>query len=106
MNPAGTSITKFKNFIFADNGRSITFRIAGNAEEKTAYMYDSYITAIARPNCTKCYGTNATSCSGNHGVRMLTTAVNGENLPDKFGFGYDVVCKEESIDGKTFIYNT
>lgn len=76
MNPPGTVTTKFKNFIFADNGRSITLRIGGNSDEKTAYIYDSYFTAIARPNCTKCYGVNATDCLGNQGVRLLTTGSN------------------------------
>lgn len=27
-------------------------------------------------------------------------------MPDKFGDGYDVVCKAETIDAKVFIYNT
>jgi len=77
MNPPSTVTTKFKNFIFADNLRSITIRIGGDSDEKTGYLYDSYITAIARPNCTKCYGTNANDCSGNHAVRMLTVGSNG-----------------------------
>jgi hypothetical protein len=77
MNPPSTVTTKFKNFIFADNLRSITIRIGGDSDEKTGYLYDSYITAIARPNCTKCYGTNANDCSGNHAVRMLTIGSNG-----------------------------
>lgn len=93
MNPASTVTTKFKNFIFADNGRSITFRIGGHSSEKTSYLYDSYFTAVARPTCKKCYGTGLTDCTNTHGIRMLTTGSNGENLPDKFGTGYDVVCK-------------
>lgn len=90
----------------ADNVRSMTIRMGGSMTQKAAFVYDSYITGIARPSCPKCYGTTTTLCSGNHGIRLLTTAINGENLPDKFGHGYDVVCKEESIDGKGFIYNT
>jgi len=69
-------------------------------------LNDSYITGIARPNCAKCYGLETNNCSDMHGVRMLTTGTNGEMLPGKFGHGFDVVCKEESIDGKAFIYNT
>lgn len=52
----GVYSTKFKNFIMADNQRSMTIRIGGNIPDKTGYVYDSYITAIARPNCVKCYG--------------------------------------------------
>lgn len=77
----------------ADNERSITFRIGGRAEEKTAYLEDSYIAGVSRLNCPKCYAINKTDCSGLHGVRMLTTGLNGELLPDKFGHGFDVVCK-------------
>lgn len=38
-----------------------------------------------------------------HAVRMLAVTVNGESLPDKFGGGYDVICKEEQFDAKAFI---
>ena len=106
MCPVDTVTTKFKNFILADNGRGLTFRIGGSSDDKTAYLYDSYITALARPNCSQCYGITASNCVGNHGIRMLTTGRNGEHLPLKFGHGFDVVCKEETIDGKVFIYNT
>jgi hypothetical protein len=106
QNPPNTVTVKFKDFILADNGRSMTIRIGGSSSEKTGYLHDSYITAISRPTCTKCYGETATKCIGNHAIRMLTTGINGEKLPDKFGAGFDVVCKEESIDGKVFIYNT
>jgi hypothetical protein len=77
QNPPDTVTVKFKNFILADNVRSMTIRIGGASDEKYGYVYDSYITAIARPTCTKCYGTGATPCVGSHGVRMLTTGTNG-----------------------------
>jgi len=77
LNPPSTVTTKFKNFILADNIRSMTIRIGGNSDEKTAYVYDSYIAGIARPNCPKCYGLTTNDCSGNHGVRLLTTGSNG-----------------------------
>jgi hypothetical protein len=38
LNPPNTITTKYKNLIMADNERSITFRIGGFAEEKTAYL--------------------------------------------------------------------
>jgi len=77
QNPASTLTIKFKNFILADNVRSMTVRIGGESSDKTGYIYDSYITAIARPSCPKCYGSTTNTCSGNHGVRMLTTGANG-----------------------------
>jgi hypothetical protein len=79
--------------------------LGGDSPDKTGYLNDSYITAIARPNCTNCYGTGRSDCIGNHGMRMITTGANGEELPNKFGAGYDVVCTAETIDGKSFIYN-
>jgi hypothetical protein len=94
MNPPGAVTTRFKHFILADNGRGLTFRIGGNSDDKTAFLNDSYITAMARPNCTQCYGASATDCTGNHGVRMLTTGSNGELLPKKFSHSFDVVCKQ------------
>ena len=36
---------------------------------------------------------------------MLTTGSNTENMPEKFGSGFDVVCAAETIDAKVFIYN-
>ena len=77
MCPADTVTTMFKNFIMADNGRGLTFRIGGSSDDKTSYLNDSYITAMARPNCSQCYGPTATDCVGNHGIRMLTTGKNG-----------------------------
>ena len=56
MNPPSTVTTKHKNYIMADNVRSMTLRIGGNSDEKTAYVYDSYISGMSRPNCSKCYG--------------------------------------------------
>lgn len=36
----------------------------------------------------------------------MTTGLNTETMPDKFGAGFDVVCKAETIGGRVFIYNT
>jgi hypothetical protein len=77
MNPPGIWTIKHKNFILADNMRSLTMRIGGDSDTKTAFLYDSFISAIARPNCPKCYGPEATDCSGNQGVRMVAVGSNG-----------------------------
>ena len=36
---------------------------------------------------------------------MLAVTVNGEGLPDKFGSGFDVICKQETFDSKAFFTN-
>jgi len=63
----------------ADNKRSITLKLGGieGKTNHTAYVYDSYITALSRPTCSECYGPTATSCTGNQGVRMFTPSANG-----------------------------
>jgi hypothetical protein len=76
-NPADTLTIKFKNFIMADNIRSMTIRIGGSSSDKTGYVNESYFTPVSRPTCVKCYGDGATTCSGTHGIRMLTTGTNG-----------------------------
>ena len=36
---------------------------------------------------------------------MFNTGSNIESLPDKFGTSFDVVCKDETLDAKAFLYN-
>ena len=36
---------------------------------------------------------------------MLAVTVNGESMPDKFGAGFDVICKQETYDSKAFVDN-
>ena len=36
---------------------------------------------------------------------MLAVTVNGESMPDKFGTGFDVICKQETFDAKAFLTN-
>ena len=31
--------------------------------------------------------------------------VNGESMPDKFGTGFDVICKQQTFDAKAFLTN-
>ncbi len=57
--PLNGYVSKFKNFLFADNTRAMTIRLGGDIPDKTGYVYDSYISAISRPSCTKCYGPTA-----------------------------------------------
>ena len=99
----------FDNFIIADSGRGATLRFGHggrrNNEDFTGHLKNSYITAISRPSCTQCYGTGAIDCTDNFALRLLAVTVNGESLPDKFGNGFDVICKNEQFDSKAFLDN-
>ena len=105
--PPSITTTKFDHFIMADNERSITLKIGASegGSDHTAYLYNSYITALSRPNCTQCYGDSRTICSNTVGIRMLTASANGEVLPAKHGTGFDVVCKQPVYDSKSFLVN-
>ena len=89
--------------MIADSGRGVSLRFGGEGDDKTAFLKNSFITAISRPSCSECYGSGAISCSGNIAVRMLVVTINGENLPSKSGPSFDVICKHESFDSKSFI---
>jgi hypothetical protein len=105
--PPGISSIRFDHFLMADNQRSITLKL-GDHEGRTdhsAYLFNSYVSAISRPNCSECYGSSATICSDNHGLRLFTASANGEVLPVKFGTGFDVVCKQPVYDSKSFLEN-
>jgi hypothetical protein len=79
-NPLGPSMAKYDNFLLADNGRGMGLR-NGNAvaggDNNTAVLTNSWISAVSRPKCDYCYGTGKTKCSGNHGIRLLTSSANG-----------------------------
>lgn len=84
----------YQNFMVADCLRGATLRFGLEGADRTAEFKNSYITAISRPTCTSCYGETAIKCSGGQGIRMLAITVNGEAMPDKFGSGFDVICKQ------------
>ena len=91
----------------ADNGRGVTLKNGASegTSSHSAYLYNSYITAVSRPNCAECYGPGATDCSSNLGMRMYTVSNNGEHLPGKFGTNFDVICKQPVYDSKSFLFN-
>ena len=105
--PPGISSIQFDHFLMADNGRSVTLKhgAAEGGYDHTAYLYNSYISAVSRPNCAECYGSSATDCTDNHGMRMFTASANGETMPAKFGNSFDVVCKQPVYDSKSFVEN-
>lgn len=103
--PAPVDSIVYEKFLVADSGRGVSLRFGKEGSDRTAYLRDSFITAISRPDCSECYTHGALDCSGNLGVRMLVVTVNGESLPSKSGPGFDVICKHESFDSKVFIDN-
>lgn len=91
----------------ADNVRSVTLK-SGDGEGRTnhsAYLYNSYISAVSRPTCAECYGPAATTCTDTHGMRMFVPSANGEQTPKKFNSGFDVICKQPVYDSKSFLVN-
>ena len=103
----GISMIKFDHFIMADNRRGVTLKHGASegGHDHSAYLYNSYITAISRPSCAECYGSSATKCTWGTGMRMFTASANGEVLPAKFGSSFDVVCKQPVYDSKSFLEN-
>jgi len=77
--PGGKKSLNFSNFVMADNGRGITMKLGASegSYNHTGFLYNSYITAVSRPNCAYCYGSSATSCSNSIGVRMFVASANG-----------------------------
>ena len=105
MGTFGLDTLIFEHFIMVDNGRGVTIKFGdseGNTNH-TAFFRFSVVNAISRPTCTYCYGANAIPCTGSIGMRMLTVTGNGESLPDKFGAGFDVICRAESFENKVFL---
>ena len=91
----------------ADNGRGVTLKI-GSSEgnfDHTAYFSNSYVTALSRPTCPECYGSSATDCSDNIGVRLFTASANGQVMPSNFGNDFDGISKQELFDMKAFLNN-
>lgn len=102
-----TTAVKFKRMALADcYGRAFNLRFGHpDSDDSTANVDDMYINAISRPNCDYCYGDSAIPCSNQEALRLLTTTINGESLPDKSGTGYDVICRTETFDCKAFLRN-
>lgn len=91
--PPGTSQLQLTNYIIADSQRGLSLRFGLEGSDRSAYLSNSYITQISRPNCTVCYGSGKIDCTSNTAVRMLAVTVNGESYPKAFDAGYDGLCK-------------
>jgi hypothetical protein len=76
--PPGPKTIQYQGLMLADNGRGLGLRHGHEGDNNTGILKDSWISALARPNCNYCYGPNATLCSGNYALRMMVSTVNGE----------------------------
>jgi hypothetical protein len=104
-NPMDTSQLNFEHFILADNQRGATLKFGDSQDdvEHIALFSYSYITAISRPTCTYCYGSNAIPCSNNLGLRMLSVSGDGEILPTANELNFDSLVTAEVFDSKAFL---
>lgn len=75
--PPSTTEVQYSNFMIADCQRAVTLRFGHDGDDQTAYLSNSWISAISRPSCAYCYGNKAIICSNNQGVRLLVVTVNG-----------------------------
>lgn len=106
--PPGPMTLDYRNFMLADNGRAMGLRHGHggfNGDNNTAFWRDSWVSAASRPKCNYCYGAGATDCQNNLALRMMVTTINGETMPDKFGTGFDTICRQEAFDSKAFLIN-
>jgi hypothetical protein len=75
--PPGPSTIMYTNIMMADNERGLGLRVGHDGDNNTAFLRDSWVSAIARPGCPYCYGNNATKCSSNYGLRLFVATPNG-----------------------------
>jgi len=77
--PPNTNTLIYSNFVMADNQRAMSLKFGADSSTKnhTAYLYNSYITAVSRPSCAVCYGSSATICSNVVGANMFSVTANG-----------------------------
>ena len=110
-NPPSTNLLNYSRFVMADNERALGLRHGFgtlNHDNNTALFTNSWISALARPSCTYCYGDLATDCINNEGIRMMVSTSNGQwispNLAS-FDEGFDRVDKIAGLDSKAFLIN-
>jgi len=100
----GTTQVMFKRMALTDcYGRAFNLRFGMGSDDARANVDEFYVNAISRPNCDYCYGVSAIPCANQEALRLLAITINGETLPDKFGTGYDVICRTETFDAKAFL---
>lgn len=92
-NPLAQSFS-WTNLMLADNIRAIGLRFGGYDNANNSMVWrNSWVSAVSRPNCTYCYGQNATDCTNIYAVRLLAVTKNTERLPLISGDGFQTICK-------------
>lgn len=108
-NPPSVSILKFDSFTLADNGRALGLKHGFGSlphDNNTAWVTNSWISAVARPSCTSCYGNLTTDCTSNEGVRMMASTLYGWPLPSNFDdASFDRIDSLAALDSKAFFVN-
>ena len=75
-NPSNTNLLNYSQFTLADNERALGLKHGLSSvshDNNTALLTNSWISALARPACSYCYGNLATDCTNNDGVRMMAS---------------------------------
>lgn len=92
-NPKAKSFV-WNNLIIVDTARGVGLRFGGYDQNNNSMVWkNSYISAISRPTCSVCYGSDATPCSNMKAVRLLAATENTEVLPKIFGDSFQTICK-------------
>ena len=110
-NPANTNVLNYSQLTLADNGRALGLKHGFgtlNHDNNTGLLANSWISALARPSCTYCYGDLATDCIDNEGVRMMVSTVDGQWItPADFNYdtNFDRIVKPAALDSKAFLTN-
>jgi hypothetical protein len=91
--PPNTQTLKYDQFLLSDNVRGGTLKFGGIANHlnNTAFLTNSYITAISRVNCSECHPNNL--CTNMIGFQLLTVSENGLTISDSFASNLDLINK-------------
>jgi hypothetical protein len=78
-NPPGSQTElRYEDMFFADNGRGVTLRYAHETDDNTAFLSNSYITGVSRPDCSTCYSASTINyCKGGYAIRMFSATISG-----------------------------
>ena len=72
----------YKKLLIIDSAVGVALKLARKGRDLSAYVENSYISAIERSSCSDCYGSTSTRCSNNEGIKMFVAT---ESAPDTTG---------------------
>lgn len=108
-NPPSTNLLQYKFFTLADNQRSLVLKHGFgslNHDNNSVVLASSWISALARPSCSYCYGNLATDCISNQGIQMMASTINGSSISSTladYDTNFDRIDKPAGLDSKAFI---